>query len=190
MKINLFIFLITFILFTTACSKKDDALYVQIDDPQLTKKQLLLFFDRTLFTGTILSDFTNGKRKSQQEYLDGKKHGNEVFWYENGQIEVQRTYSYNKKTGIHKAWYQNGSPKFNYTFNADGEYHGNVREWYSSGQLYRDFNYIKGKEQGSQRLWTALGKIKANYDVIDNERYGLIGLKTCKSTSTSKIASK
>ena len=41
------------------------------------------------------------------------------------------------------------------------------------------FNYKKGKESGSQRLWKTDGSIKANYDVVNGERFGLIGLKKC-----------
>ena len=47
---------------------------------------------------------------------------------------------------------------------------------------FRDFNYINSKETGSQKLWYETGKIKANYEVINGERFGLIGLKKMLSS--------
>ena len=41
------------------------------------------------------------------------------------------------------------------------------------------FNYINGKEAGKQLLLKSNGNIKANYEVVNGERFGLIGLKKC-----------
>jgi antitoxin component YwqK of YwqJK toxin-antitoxin module len=49
-----------------------------------------------------------------------------------------------------------------------------------------DFNYKNGKETGSQRLWKPDGSIKANYEVVNGERFGLIGLKKCYTVTVDK----
>ena len=71
------------------------------------------------------------------------------------------------------------SPSRTYVFDNNGRYNGKVEEWYVNGQKLREFNYTEGLENGKQKLWDLDGNIKANYEVINGERYGLIGLKKC-----------
>ena len=75
---------------------------------------------------------------------------------------------------------------FEYHFNKKGEFHGIVKEWYKSGQIFRDFNYFAGKELGRQRMWKYDGTIKANYEVVNRDRFGLIGLKKCYTVTVNK----
>ena len=72
-------------------------------------------------------------------------------------------------------------------FNEKGEFHGVVKEWYKSGQIFRDFNYAEGKELGSQRMWKNDGTLKANYEVVNGERFGLIGLKKCYTVTVDSV---
>lgn len=131
------------------------------------------------FTGKLLSWYSDQILKSEIVYKEGKKHGSEKYWFENGELAQERYYVDGLKSGIHKAWWGPDRPKFVYHFNNQGAFHGEVKEWYRSGQLYMSFNYNHGKENGSQRLWKMDGTIKANYEVVNGERFGLIGLKKC-----------
>ena len=49
-----------------------------------------------------------------------------------------------------------------------------------------NFNFIEGVEDGPQKLFKLNGAIKANYIVVNEERYGLIGLKKCYSVTSDK----
>jgi len=131
------------------------------------------------FTGRLMTSFSNGTLKSEIFYTDGKKNGFEKHWFENGVLAQERYYVEGFKSGIHKAWWDAQTPKFIYHFNNQGQFDGEVKEWSSSGLLYLSFNYEKGKEVGRQRLWNTDGSIKANYEVVNGERFGLIGLKKC-----------
>jgi antitoxin component YwqK of YwqJK toxin-antitoxin module len=101
---------------------------------------------------------------------------------ENGEILERRFYKSNKKVGLHEAWWPNGNKKFEYTFQ-QGLHHGEMKEWQSDGKPYKFFNYILGEEDGSQKMWDSEGEIRANYVVKNGHRYGLVGLKNCKSVS-------
>ena len=135
------------------------------------------------FTGLLESYYNSGKIKSRTNYSTGRKEGLEKEWYQNDSVFSERFYNKGIKIGVHKAWWHNGNPKFIYHFNSKGEYHGNIKEWYETGSILKDFNYVNRNEVGSQKVWYETGKIKANYEVINGERFGLIGLKKCYQVS-------
>lgn len=155
-------------------------------DVNLKLENGILFYKENPFKGTLVSYYEVEKLKSQVEYIDGKKHGSEKQWYANGDKLIERFYKEGFKTDIHKSWWEDGTQKFEYHFNKKGEFHGFVKEWYKSGQIFRDFNYVAGKELGSQRLWKDNGSIKANYEVVNGERFGLIGLKKCYTVTVNE----
>ena len=107
------------------------------------------------------------------------KNGSEKNLYNNGNIKMDRSYLNGIKTGIHKGWWKNKKLKYRYEFDNKGRYEGNVEEWYENGQKLKKFNFTMGRENGKQMLWDLNGNVKANYEVINGERYGLIGLKKC-----------
>ncbi|OEK07597.1 hypothetical protein A8C32_17525 [Flavivirga aquatica] len=166
-------------LFYSCNSAERSRKTLDVLDSNLRLENGVLFYKKTPFNGELVAKYENEKLKSKIEYLGGRKHGYEKQWYDDGTKFMERYYSKGFKTGTHKAWWHNGILKFEYHFNNKGEYHGSVKEWYKTGQLFRKFNYKKGKEVGSQRLWKIDGAIKANYEVVNGERYGLIGLKKC-----------
>lgn len=162
-----------------SCKYSNDDLVIEDTNAELELVNGVLLFKDKPFDGLLEAHYDSGKVKSQINYSRGKKEGLETILHENDSIFSKRFYNKGLKTGIHKSWWENGHPKFVYHFNSQGEYNGNVKEWYASGILFRDFNYVNGKETGIQRLWYETGKIKANYEVINGERFGLIGLKKC-----------
>jgi len=145
----------------------------------------VLHFNDTPFNGRLVEYYDANKLKLEVVYKDGRKHGQERQWFVNDTLAEIRCYTNGNKSGIHEAWWPNHSKKFEYHFNEKGEYHGRVSEWYKTGQLYRAFNYINGQEVGSQKLWQLDGRIKGNYDVVNGERFGLIGLKKCFTVTTN-----
>ncbi|MEW4924767.1 hypothetical protein [Algibacter sp. 2305UL17-15] len=164
---------------TFSCNTSSTSQIVDVLDINLKLDNGILFYDEVPFKGILVSYYDPENLKSKIEYADGKKHGLETQWYRNGDKMIERFYREGFKTGIHKSWWQDGTQKFEYHFNEKGEFHGIVKEWYKNAQIFRDFNYVDGKELGSQRMWKNDGTIKANYEVVNGERFGLIGLKKC-----------
>ncbi len=162
-----------------SCNSVHDHVIIDASHPDIKLKNGILYYNRLPFSGGLITYFENKLFKSYIEYKNGKKHGFEKHWNVDANLIVKRYYLKGKKAGIHKAWWNNGNLKFEYHFNEKGEYDGSVKEWYETGPLFKAFNYENGKEKGSQNLWDITGKIKANYEVVNGERFGLIGLKKC-----------
>jgi len=166
------------ILFFTSCHNNDIEHFIKGE----IKTELLngvLFLNSKPFKGILLSYHENGTKKSEIRYKKGKKYGMEKKWYKNGKIKMERQYFNGMKVNVHKGWWENEKLKYRYIFDNNGRYDGKVEEWYVNGQKLKEFNYTMGIENGEQKLWDLDGNIIANYDVINGERYGLIGLKKC-----------
>lgn len=172
-------------MFVLGCNTADTTFTTRISDENLRLVNGVLIYNETPFSGVLLEHFTTETIKSRTEYLEGKKNGRVQRWYKDGSKLSERFYAEGFKVGIHKSWWPSGILKFEYHFNDKGEFHGVVKEWYQSGKLFQDFNYNEGKEEGKQRMWKPDGSIKANYEVINGERYGLIGLKKCYTVTVN-----
>lgn len=152
---------------------------------ELVRKGPSLLRSDTLYSGFTVDYYANGQLKSKTGYFKGLREGKSVKHYPDGSLLEKRDYRDNKKHGNHLGWWPNGNSKFDYHFEK-GLQEGLSKEWHNSGQPFRFFTYEKGKEVGSQKMWEDDGTIRANYVVKDNHRYGLIGLKNCKSASDEK----
>lgn len=173
----------------TGCSVKQEQLaettgYMEVSsgDTALRMRERLLFYDGKLFTGKV-RDENNGRLVSVKTYSGGIPDGLHVTYYQNGIICEERYFENGLKTGEHKGWWENGKLKFVYHYTND-EFNGNVKVWNESGMLFNDFNYVNGKEEGLQRAWSSSGEIQANYVVKGNRKYGITGVKDCKTEFT------
>lgn len=151
----------------------------------LKQQRGVWFYQNKPFSGTLVEKHPSGQVKSHAPYYKGKKQGLAKGWYPNGQRWFERPYEQGRKHGTHKVWWQNGQLKQT-AFIKQGMYEGNVKAWFHTGKLYRDYNYKKGKEAGHQRMWKPDGRIKANYVVENGRKYGLTGVKNCKSAAEKK----
>ena len=180
-------YLITFFSFLicTSCIDQPEFYTLDVTNTDLILDNGVLFFKNKPFNGVLEAYYDNEVKNMKVEYENGRKHGLELSWYRNKVVASERWYQNGIKTGVHRAYWDNGNAKFIYHFNNKGEYNGSIKEWYYTGEMIRDFNYLNGKERGSQKMWTQNGNIRANYEVINGERFGLIGLKKCYQVTTS-----
>ena len=179
------IYILVLTIVFTSCNNIKTIVSIDSLNSELELVNGILKLSNNPFTGRLTANYVNKNLKSEVFYTDGKKNGSEKYWFENGDLAQERFYINGFKSGIHKGWWKSANPKFVYHFNDRGAYNGEVKEWYRSGQPYMSFNYENGKEKGSQRLWKMNGTIKANYEVVNGERFGLIGLKKCSNVSNS-----
>ncbi|WP_299434836.1 hypothetical protein [uncultured Maribacter sp.] len=176
-----------FFLLINSCNTINVEQTIDISNVDLKLRNGVIYYKERAFTGNLVSYYQNNKIASDIQYVEGRKHGYEKKWYATNNLAEERFYTNGIKVGVHRAWWKNRTLKFVYYFNSKGQYHGATKEWYTTGQLYKDFNYINGIESGKQRLWKPSGMIKANYEVINGERFGLIGLKKCKTVNVNSI---
>ncbi len=50
--------------------------------------------------GVYQEKFNNGKLKYEISFLNGQKHGKEIFWYENGNKKMQSHFVQRRRGGI------------------------------------------------------------------------------------------
>lgn len=158
---------------------------VELSSNSLNQEGATLKFKNLPFNGFVVSYWPNGNVRSKTGYLNGKREGESNIRNEDGKLLELRFYKSNKKVNKHEGWWPNGNKKFEYTF-VDGFHHGAFLEWQNDGKPYKVFNYEMGQEIGAQKMWDSDGGIRANYVVKNGHRYGLIGLKNCKSVSDEK----
>ncbi|NOS84880.1 MAG: hypothetical protein HOP31_07050 [Ignavibacteria bacterium] len=173
-------------LLVISCSENTEQLVksteyteVPMGDSKLNRKNRMIFYDGLLFTGKLIES-NNGNIISVTEYKNGKQDGFQYTYYYNGNVNEERYYENGLKTGEHKGWWENGYLKFIYHYKND-VFDGNVKVWNETGLLFNDFNYVNGQEEGLQKAWYADGEIQANYIVKDNRKYGITGVKDCKT---------
>ncbi len=152
---------------------------VSSGDLKLSKQNRILYFDGLLFTGKVV-EVNNGQITSETEYKSGKQDGFQFRYFSNGNLSEERYYENGLKTGEHRGWWEKGKLKFIYHFKYD-VFDGNVKAWNESGMLFNDFNYVNGKEEGLQKAWSSNGEIQANYIVKGDRKYGITGVKDCKT---------
>lgn len=173
-------------LLIASCSGKKEQLagatgYMEVSsgDTALRMHERLLFYDGKLFTGKV-TEQNNGRVVSVKTYRNGNPDGLHVTYYPCGSICEERYFENGLKSGEQKGWWENGKLKFVYHYKND-EFNGSVKVWNESGMLFNDFNYVNGKENGLQKAWTSNGEIQANYVVKGNRKYGITGVKDCRT---------
>ena len=79
---------------------------------------LLLFFILNLSAeeqqpkdGIYQEKFDDGKLKYEISFIEGKKHGKEIFWYENGNKKMQSHFINGVEEGLWNQWHENGGKK-------------------------------------------------------------------------------
>ena len=146
----------------------------------------ILYFKNSPYSG-LLIDTLSSEYIRRTNYVNGFKNGLEVSFYMNLDTASVRYYNKGVKVGVHKGWWPNKNLKYLLHFNDKGDYHGVINEWYFDGKLFKKNNYKNGREHGRQKLWDDKGTLKANYYIDENsERFGLIGIKKCYSTSINQ----
>jgi len=85
------------------------------------------------FTGKYEEYYsTNGQKKSETNYIDGKKNGRFTSWYENGKKESEENYEEGKQDGLFTNWYESGQKKSETNYK-NGNVDGLYSLWYENG---------------------------------------------------------
>ncbi len=117
-------------------------------------------------------------------YWHGLLEGSSKLWFNNGQLKEKRQYHRGRKHGQQIAYWENGGQRFEFT-TVNDYYEGRLREWDKEGNLIHEGHFEKGQEEGSQKMWHSDGSIQSNYVIVNGKRYGLLGTKNCKNVSDS-----
>ena len=147
---------------------------VIVIEKQNGTQQWEYFLENGKFTGdTRWSTFDDGKKKTEGEFKDGKKHGKTVVWYESGQKKFEEDYRDGKLHGKVVQWYENGQKASEGEFQ-DGEPHGKWFWWYQNGQKMREGELKDGKKHGKYNKWHENGQKKEEGVYRDDKLQGLV----------------
>jgi len=100
--------------------------------------------------------YANEKVKYKEVYLNGKKHLDQLYYYENGLLQRDEHYTHNLRQAVWMTYFEDGKPEteFHYKNNA---LFGPFKEYYPSGTLKKTGHYTGGKKTGDWKYMDTQG---------------------------------
>ncbi len=148
------------------------------------------------FTGKATWNYSNGQMMQETDFLNGREHGPERWWFEDGKRAgqcayteglldgpcvhwhpdgdtkaLQVVYRAGKRDGMELEWYANGKEKSAAQFK-NGEQEGEAKGWYEDGQLAWSSNWKQGREHGLSVEYYRNGKKKSERDYDSGQMTG------------------
>ena len=102
--------------------------------------------------------YENEQRNSLVTFLEGVRHGPHLVWYESGQLQIDVCYTHGKRDGRHAVYYENGQVRSEAYFNGE-KLEGKYTTWYEDGSKRSERVFAAGTEI-KRREWTAKGDQK------------------------------
>ena len=94
---------------------------------------------------------SNGQKRYESHYKDGKRDGRWIGWRENGNKEYESYYNNGKPDGLWTRWYEN-DPKSGESHYKDGKQDGLATSWYENGQKSFEAHYKNGKRISEKKF--------------------------------------
>ena len=115
-----------------------------------------------LKNGLCVYWFSNGQKKEEVNFKEGKKNGLLSGWYQNGNKRCEINYINDDKDGLSIYWYQNGNKKGEENWES-GLPVGLWTEWHNNGKIYSEGVFRSGILI-SKLCWDVSGsKIECSY---------------------------
>ena len=117
------------VLFVVGCGSRE------VDREELVERKGVTYQVNSdlPFTGVAVEyDKSNGKKKYECRYKDGKKNGVEIAYWKNGQKSSQYNYNLGKKDGVQLTWHDNGQKRDEWHYK-DGLCSREPKAWDSEG---------------------------------------------------------
>lgn len=105
------------------------------------KNSRTTYLKNSLFTGKCKSFYFSGDLRSNEQYLNGKDHGEWIFYFKNGVIQTKGSFDKGKRIGRWEYYYENGKVwKINF-FDNFGSKTGKWLEYDKKGELMKQIKY-------------------------------------------------
>ena len=139
----------------------------------INNNKIFIINEKKPFNGKDLCFYESGNIKYEMNYIGGKKHGTETYWYDKkGFRKSIVNFSNGIKQGIHQTWNQNGILTTQVFFK-DNLIEGTRLVWYEFGEKKLEHNYVKGKKNGKLIRWYKNGNKKLEGQYLDGFKNGL-----------------
>ncbi len=97
--------------------------------------------------------YNNGENKAEENYLNGKKHGQWVEWYHNGHTKSEITYVDGLMHGGSNYWSPDGKESSELIWRNGKRFDGVWTDWYDNGQKRSEKGYKNGIPVGVYTYW-------------------------------------
>ena len=101
---------------------------------------------------------TNGAKRMEGRYVDGKPDGVHPRWDENGQKVSEETYRAGALHGPRRLWDPDGNLLREIKYE-DGQRHGSATWYFANGQKRWETHYEAGQRTGTWTQWTSKGAL-------------------------------
>lgn len=141
-------------------------------------KQGQRVYENSPFTGTMYSLHDTGNAASEDQFVNGRRHGYAKKWFHDGTLGYEAHYALGSKEGYTLSWWSNGAMRSSFFF-VEGKSHGTGWNWYRSGAKFKKYNHVAGKPVGIQQAWRKNGKLFSNFEYRNGRIYGLRKANSC-----------
>lgn len=179
-------FLFIMCLLAASCQSKTDGqvqlppdVMVISKDPNLQNANGTWLWKGSKFIGYIIEK-SDSMLTAKLPVIDGKANGISYGWYKNGKKKSEQHFLNGNREGTDKGWHENGQLAFE-NFFVNDKYEGEQRAYYPNGHLFQVLNYKNGYEEGKQKTWSDDGRVINNFTVKNGKLYGVIGRYDCMS---------
>ncbi len=156
--------LIFFLLLFNSCGFFDEV------DPHDTDTKQHIDFNHQTRTGTIITYYRDGERKTKCYYKRGRRDGQFRSWYINGNPKLEIMYKDGDKHGTYKYYRQDGALWRKIEFKDDLR-HGLFQEYWSNGNLKVELEHDRGEPINSTlKEYAESGKTKTEKALVINTK--------------------
>lgn len=103
--------------------------------------------------------WSNGKMRSEINYLSGRPNGFYKLFYANGVREEEGNWVNARNVGSFKRFHPNGSPQQDFQFSESGKRNGWQKYYHENGKLAMDVNVVNGVETGVCKIYNNDGTL-------------------------------
>ena len=153
--------------------------YILFKDANLKNSNGIWLWKGENFNGYIIEKFDT-IITAKLPVIDGKQNGIAYGWYKNGKKKSEQHFLNGNREGADKGWHENGKLSYEYFFQND-KYEGSQLSYFPNGNRWQMLNYKNGYEDGKQKSWNESGRVVNNFTVKNGKLYGVIGRYDCMS---------
>jgi antitoxin component YwqK of YwqJK toxin-antitoxin module len=127
------------------------------------KKEEVEYIDNKR-NGRSIKYYDNGNVKEECSMIDNILDGEYKSYYDNGQLKKTFKYRRGKRYGVYQSYYDNGTSKELLNYSDDDNLHGLHLKYNVNGAIIENTNYRNNKKDGQSIKWNDRGK---PYKIID-----------------------
>jgi antitoxin component YwqK of YwqJK toxin-antitoxin module len=113
----------------------------------------------------------SGSLLHQLNWVDGKRQGEQIGYYESGEVEYKRNWVDNLKQGEEINYYKSGEVKYKTNW-VDDLLQGEGINYYKSGEVESKITYVDGLAQGEQIGYYQSGEVGFKRNWVDDLKQG------------------